>query len=91
MLLKPEEFAGRHIPLAGDKLTMSQVRDTYARVEQRTVRKAWLPSWALHALPTDFRLMFRFFHDKGMSVQVPAVRKEFPGMRSFEQYLREAK
>lgn len=91
MLVDPEAFAGRHIKLAGDDLTMAQVRDTYARVEQRSVWKARLPSFVLYALPYDLRSMFTFFADRGLTADVAATKEEFPTMRTFEQYLREGR
>ncbi|GAA5971958.1 hypothetical protein JCM8115_002205 [Rhodotorula mucilaginosa] len=89
MLVDPETYAGRHIKLAGDELTMAQVRDTYARVEKHRVYKAWFPSFVLYALPYDLRSMFTFFATKGLTADVAALRKEFPIMRTFEQYLRD--
>lgn len=89
MLIDPEAYTGRLVKLAGDELTMAQVRDTYARVENRTVRKAWLPSFVLYALPYDLRSMFAFFATKGLTADVAAIRKEFPNLRTFEQYLRD--
>lgn len=91
MLVEPDKYAGRHLKLAGDELTMDEVRDTYARVETRTVRKAWLPGFVLYALPHDFRAMFRFFYDRGYTADVAAVKNEFPTVRSFEDWLREGK
>ncbi|GAA5990164.1 hypothetical protein JCM10908_005854 [Rhodotorula pacifica] len=89
MLVDPATYAGRHINLAGDELTMAQVRDTYSRVEKRSVWKAWLPSFVLYALPYDLRSMFAFFAENGLTADVAALKKEFPTMRTFEQYLRE--
>lgn len=89
LLVDPETYAGRYIKLAGDELTMTQVRDTYTRVEKRSVWKAWLPSLVLYALPYDLRSMFTFFATKGLTSDVAALKKEFPTMRTFEQYLRE--
>lgn len=89
MLLNPDQYAGRHVKLAGDELTMTQARDTYALVENRSVWKAWLPSFILYLLPYDLRSMFRWFYSTGYSVNLPAVKKEFPGLRTFERWLRE--
>ncbi|GAA5990187.1 hypothetical protein JCM10908_005864 [Rhodotorula pacifica] len=89
MLTRPEAYAGRHIQLAGDDLTMSEARDTYSRVENRTVRKAWLPSLFLYSLSYDLRAMLKFFYEKGYTADIAQVKKEFPTMRSFEQWLRE--
>ncbi|GAA6004139.1 hypothetical protein JCM10207_002446 [Rhodosporidiobolus poonsookiae] len=87
----PSTYAGKVIKLAGDCLTMADVTDIYARLENKSVWKAWIPSLAVSVLPYDFKMMLRWFDSTGFSADIPALRKEFPGLRTFEQYLREAK
>lgn len=91
MLLDPVKYAGRHVKLAGDELTMTEAQNAYARVEGRGVWKAWLPSIVLYALPYDLRAMFQWFYNKGYSADLSEIRNEFPTMRSFEQWLREGR
>lgn len=88
MLNDLERYAGRHIDLASDSLTMSQVQSTYARVYNQSVWKAWLPSFVVSFVPYDFRTMMRWFHDVGYSADIDALRKEFPRLKSFEEWLR---
>ncbi|GAA6042164.1 hypothetical protein JCM8097_004993 [Rhodosporidiobolus ruineniae] len=88
-LASPSAYAGRHLKLAGDSLTMSQVRSIYSRVENKSAWKAWLPGFVVNFLPYDFKMMMRFFHDKGYSADVEGLRREYPGLRTFEQWLRE--
>ncbi|POY73384.1 hypothetical protein BMF94_3721 [Rhodotorula taiwanensis] len=91
MLLDPVKYAGRHVKLAGDELTMTEAQNAYARVEGHGVWKAWLPSIVLYALPYDLRAMFQWFYNKGYSSDLSEVRNEFPTVRSFEQWLREGR
>jgi uncharacterized protein YbjT (DUF2867 family) len=58
-LENPDKYAGRAIGLAGDELTMEQVRATYARVQGTSVWKAWLPAFVIDLLPFDMRMMCR--------------------------------
>ncbi|GAA5945083.1 hypothetical protein JCM10213_001552 [Rhodosporidiobolus nylandii] len=88
-LANPSAYAGRTIKLAGDDLSMEEVRQTYARVQRTAVWKAWLPGFLVALLPHDFKAMLRWFHDKGFTADVAALRKEHPGLRTFEQFLRE--
>ncbi|GAA6004239.1 hypothetical protein JCM10207_002499 [Rhodosporidiobolus poonsookiae] len=91
VLADPVTYSGRTTKLAGDSLTMSDIAATYARLENKSVWKAWLPSFAINLLPHDFKMMFRWFHSTGFSADIPALKKEFPGLRNFEEYLREAR
>ncbi|GAA5979730.1 hypothetical protein JCM11641_004068 [Rhodosporidiobolus odoratus] len=89
-LTNPNRYSGRHIPLAGDSLTMSQVRSTYAKVQNTSVSKAWFPSWIVNILPHDFNRMLLMFREKGFVQADPeGLRREFPQVRTFEQWLRE--
>lgn len=88
-LLDPDRFAGRNIKLAGDELTMEQVRQAYAKVENRTVRKAWAPGFVTRLLPHEMRTMFTFFVEKGYTADFASLRQEFPGMLTLEDWLKQ--
>ncbi|GAA5880019.1 hypothetical protein JCM8547_004850 [Rhodosporidiobolus lusitaniae] len=87
----PSAYSGRHIKLAGDDLSMEEVRQAYQRVENKSVWKAWMPGFVINLLPYDFKQMMLMFRDKGYSADVQALRKEYPGLRTFEQWLREGR
>lgn len=89
MLMNSAAVNGRRIKLAGDTLTMSQVRDAFARNEQKKVRMATVPAFMLRALPRDAQAMFRWFVTDGFTADPVAARKEYPTVRTFEQWLRE--
>ncbi|GAA5969611.1 hypothetical protein JCM8115_003090 [Rhodotorula mucilaginosa] len=89
MLTDPRTYNGQRIKLAGDALTMSQVRDAFARNEQKKVRMATVPAFMLKVLPHDAQEMFKWFVTDGFTADPVAVRKEFPSVRTFEQWLRE--
>ncbi|GAA5917960.1 hypothetical protein JCM6882_001064 [Rhodosporidiobolus microsporus] len=90
-LADPAKHAGRRIKLAGDELTMEEVRQTYERVEGRGVWKAWIPGFVTNFFPHDFGSMLRFFYEKGFSADPKKLRKEYPGLRTFQQWLEEGK
>ncbi|KAJ8292572.1 NmrA-like family domain-containing protein 1 [Rhodotorula toruloides] len=89
MLNNPARFAGRHVDLASDSLTMREVQQTYSRVLGRRVSKAWLPGAVVALIPHDFKQMMRWFHDVGYSADIAALKQEFPKLKSFEQWLRD--
>lgn len=86
----PDRFAGRHIKLAGDSLTVSELRQAYARVEKTSVwfNKVWMPSGVISLLPHDFKMMMRMFGKTGYTADVEALRREFPKLHTFEQWVR---
>ncbi|GAA6047224.1 hypothetical protein JCM3770_006959 [Rhodotorula araucariae] len=88
MLNDPAKYNGRHIKLASDSLTMSEVQAAYARVQGHGIWKAWLPGAVIWLLPYDFKMMMRFFYDKGYSADLAALRLEFPRLEPFEDWLR---
>ncbi|GAA5824482.1 hypothetical protein JCM11251_000441 [Rhodosporidiobolus azoricus] len=90
-LASPSTYANRHIKLAGESLTMEEVRQAYSRVEGRSVWKAWMPGFAVNFFPYDAKMMLKFFGKKGYSADIAGLRKEYPGLRTFEQWLREGK
>ncbi|GAA5990260.1 hypothetical protein JCM10908_005897 [Rhodotorula pacifica] len=89
MLTDPHTYNGQRIKLAGDTLTMTQVRDAFARNEQKKVRMATVPAFMLKILPHDAQEMFKWFVTDGFKADPVAVRKEFPSVRTFEQWLQE--
>lgn len=89
MLTDPHTYNGQRFKLAGDALTMSQVRDAFARNEQQKVRRAPVPTFMLKVLPHDAQEMFKWFVTDGFMADPVAVRDEFPSVRTFEQWLRE--
>lgn len=76
--LRPNEFIGQAIDLAGDELTMPEVTAHLSRTMGRQVRFQQMPDdQAEAALGRDFALMFRWFNEVGFAVDIPALQKRF--------------
>ncbi len=76
--LRPNEFIGQAIDLAGDALTMPEVTAHLSRTMGRQVRFQQMPDdQAEAALGRDFALMFRWFNEVGFAVDIPALKKRF--------------
>jgi len=86
---QPAEWKGKEITLAGEEVTIDQIKAAYEHVEGGKPWEAPLPQIALKAvLPTEMYLMFIWFGEKGYDADIPALRKIHPGMLTFEQWLR---
>jgi uncharacterized protein YbjT (DUF2867 family) len=87
--LKPEEFKGRGISLAGDELTLDQLikifRKHTGRDPARTYR--FICSLLLWMVK-DVGYMFRWFYDVGYAADISELKKIHPNLKGFETWLR---
>ena len=85
----PEAYAGRHIAIAGDELTLAEIVATYRRVTGAAPAFAPLPRFAARLmLPKDIYLMLRWFAAAGYQADLAAIRAENPGVLSLDGWLR---
>jgi uncharacterized protein YbjT (DUF2867 family) len=86
---RPERYVGETIELAGDELTEIQIVATLSRVIGRQVQivPSSLPEGGI-ASPERLA-MLRFFTGEGYSADIAALREIYPGLHTFEQWLRE--
>jgi uncharacterized protein YbjT (DUF2867 family) len=85
----PETWVGREVDLAGDELTMPEVAGTFSRVIGRRVDFFQVPWEAFEEqMGEEFTVMYRWFNDYGYEANIAALRDEYPGLSSLEQYLR---
>ena len=87
--LRPAEFIGQDIDLAGDELTMPEVARLLSRSLGREVRYQQLPDdQAEAAMGHDFAVMFRWFNTTGYSGDILALGKRWGiPLTSFTDYL----
>jgi uncharacterized protein YbjT (DUF2867 family) len=85
---RQKEFLGRTIELSGDELTEAQIAETLSRVIGREVRPT--PRAAGGGPSGDeMKAMQAFFNGKAYDADIPALRKVYPGLHTFEGWLRE--
>lgn len=91
--LKPDEWAGKCLSLAGDELTFQQFRDIF-----RTKTGGELPmtfgfiAGILLWMIKDVGAMYRWFYEKGYGADIPSLRKIHPDLQDFGTWLeRESK
>jgi uncharacterized protein YbjT (DUF2867 family) len=88
-LLRPEEFIGQGIELAGDELTMEEVAQHFSRVLNRPVQFTPLPDdQAEAAMGSDMASMFRWFNEVGYCADIQDLGTRFGiPLTSFGEYL----
>ncbi|ORY23067.1 hypothetical protein BCR39DRAFT_507949 [Naematelia encephala] len=96
-LLNPADYGGRQIPLAGDALTMAEVRATYAKVTGQTPWNLyllpgflvkWLPIPPLFLKTLTVSIFYMWYGSTaGYEADVEARRAEHPAMMTFETWL----
>lgn len=76
--LRPSEFIGQAIDLAGDELTMPAATALLSQATRRPVVFQEMPqSEAETSMGHDFALMFRWFNEEGYTVDIPTLGKRW--------------
>jgi uncharacterized protein YbjT (DUF2867 family) len=85
----PGTWIGREVDIAGDELTMPEIAGTFSRVIGRNVEYVQVP-WKdfEEQMGKEYTVMCRWFNEEGYEANIAALRDEYPGLSSFEQYLR---
>ncbi|RDW83107.1 hypothetical protein BP5796_04598 [Coleophoma crateriformis] len=88
-LLRPKDFSGRAVSLAGDELTFEQANAIFQREAGMEIPTTYgfIASFLLWAI-SDVGLMFKFFETKGYAADIEALKKEHPGLRSLEDWVK---
>ncbi len=87
----PRTWTGREVDLAGDEGSVAGIAATFSSVLGRPVGYQQVPWDRYRAMAGDeFHDMFRWFEEVGYDADVAARRAEYPGMTTFEAYLRGA-
>ena len=85
----PAESAGRAFELAGDDLPLSAYAAAISRDLGAPVGYFQVPWEAIKEQNEDIYLMYRFFEREGYQADIAALRAEYPGLRTFAQWLTE--
>lgn len=86
--LKPDEFKNEAISLAGDELTYEQADEIFKSKTGYSMPTTYGPlvSGALW-MTKDLRLMFKFFQEHGFGTDVPALKRRFPEIKGFGEWI----
>ena len=90
-LAGPERWIGREMDIAGDELTMPETARSFGQVAGREVRYVQIP-WDQfrQSAGDEITRMYEWFDEEGYEADIPPLREEYPGLTTFEQYLRQS-
>ncbi len=84
-----ENWLGRELDIAGDELSMTKTAETFGRVIGRPVNYVQVPWEKYRELAgEEYTEMFRWFELEGYDADIDVLRELYPGLTTFEQYLR---
>lgn len=82
---QPETYTGQALELAGDQLTVPDIA-TRLKAAGRPGRYARFPRVLLRAMGKEARMLF-WFEDSGYNADIPALRKQHPGLLTLKTWL----
>jgi uncharacterized protein YbjT (DUF2867 family) len=84
----PDKWNGRALDIAGDELSMTELADAFGRVSGREVSYRQVPweQFEQQAGP-EMTSMYKWFQDVGYDIEIPAIRREYPRLTSFEKWI----
>jgi uncharacterized protein YbjT (DUF2867 family) len=87
---RPQEFIGKALELAGDALTMPQVAEALSTATGQPVRFVEVPLEQARSFSHEMGDMMAWFNDHGYQADIPALRKLYPGLKTFDTWLRQS-
>ncbi|RAL02554.1 NmrA/HSCARG family protein [Aspergillus ibericus CBS 121593] len=86
--LKPEEYSGKCVSLAGESLTFDEMAAIF---KQKTGKNLPMTFGFLGRLfmwmVKDLGYMFQWFHDSGYNADIPALKRVHPELKDFAAWL----
>ncbi|NJK44171.1 MAG: alpha/beta fold hydrolase [Pleurocapsa sp. SU_196_0] len=88
-LEQPEVYLGRTIDLAGDSLTVAQIKQLYSRVTGKRAPGFKMPLWVLRLMQAEFARQLEWNNKAGWHFDVEALRADHPELTTLETHLRQ--
>jgi uncharacterized protein YbjT (DUF2867 family) len=85
----PQHWLGEEVELAGDELSLPAYAAAIATDIGAPVQYIQVPRETIAAQNEDLALMFDFFQREGYQADIAALRQQYPGLRTFDTWLRE--
>lgn len=84
----PDAYLGRSVDVAGDVLSMAEMKAAFERVTG--ARALWwrMPVWMLKLVNADMAKQLAWNHDPGWTFSLDTVRALRPDVTDFESFLR---
>jgi uncharacterized protein YbjT (DUF2867 family) len=87
MFSDPGRHIGQHVNLAGDRLTLSEMRAAFREATGRNPPSFPMPNWITRFANRDFAAQLRWQRDVGWSFPLEPARALVPDIASFRSYL----
>ncbi|HJP39293.1 MAG TPA: NmrA/HSCARG family protein [Gammaproteobacteria bacterium] len=85
----PDEWLGRAENIAADKMTMTELAQTFGLVLGKEIAYVRQPvEEFLQSLPPPLRPLFRWYDEVGYSADTERLRARYPNLTTLEKYLR---
>jgi uncharacterized protein YbjT (DUF2867 family) len=85
---EPERFLGRSVDVAGDRLTVAEMRETYARVTGRRAKGWSIPAFVSRFFNAEFVTQLQWNRTNGWQFPLDETRRIAPQAARFEDFLR---
>lgn len=85
--VQPDTYLDKTIEIAGDSLTVEEIKQTYSNVIGKTPPNFKFPFWVQRLINRDLANQSRWMNEIGWQVDVHAVRAIHPHLMSFEEFL----
>jgi uncharacterized protein YbjT (DUF2867 family) len=84
---RPDQYLGKTIDIAGDSLTVAEMKQVYSRVTGTKPSRLKFPLWLLRIMNSEMARQFHWNNEIGWRFDQTAVRAIHPETISFEQFL----
>ena len=85
----PERYLGETLNVAGDALTVAQMRAAYARATGKQPPRWRMPAWAFRLANAEMAKQLAWNNEVGWHFGVDEVREQHPEVMDFEAFLRQ--
>ncbi|CAG9978721.1 unnamed protein product [Clonostachys byssicola] len=90
-LLDPEGWAGRAVALAGDELSLTELRHAFQWAVGKTLPETYkVVAYPVLWMVADAAKSFEWFSTEGWDADITGLREEVPELQDFETWLRES-
>ncbi|MEK8131621.1 NmrA/HSCARG family protein [Paenibacillus filicis] len=83
----PDDYLGRTIEIAGDKLTPLQIADAIGRITNRAIPYVQIPLETLREHNEILAGVFQWLNEEGHEVDISDVRRAFPELTDFNTWV----
>jgi uncharacterized protein YbjT (DUF2867 family) len=85
----PKQWLNKAVNIAGDKMTVGGMVNTFSNVMGRDIEYKQLPlAEFLVTMPKPLRPLFRWYEQVGYEADVDGFRADYPDLMTLEEYLR---